>query len=86
MNKKEKKNYYSKLDTKQITENKAFWKTMKPLFSDKGCSRSTITLIDNGKIVKEDQEISNILTIYFKEAADKVVLENDEKVKKKYKF
>ena len=81
LNKREKKNYYSKLDTRKITDNKTFWKTMKPLFSDKGCSRSTITLIDNGKIVKEDQEISNIFSVYFKKAADKVVLENDEKVK-----
>ena len=61
LNKKEKNNYYSKLDTKQITENKAFWKTMKPLFSDKGCSRYKITLIDDGKIIKEDQKISEFL-------------------------
>ena len=80
LNKKEKKNYYSKLDTKQITENKAFWKTMKPLFSDKGCSRSKITLIDDGKIIKEDQKISDFFSIYFKEAVDEIVLENEENI------
>ena len=80
LNKKEKKNYYSKLDTKQITENKAFWKTMKPLFSDKGCSRSKITLIDDGKIIKEDQKISDLFSTYFKEAVDEIVLQSDENI------
>ena len=80
LNKKEKKNYYSKLDTKQITENKAFWKTMKPLFSVKGCSRSKITLTGDGKIIKEDQKISDLFSTYFKEAVDEIVLQSDENI------
>ena len=32
---KEKKTYYSTLDPKLITDKKKFWKTVKPLFSDK---------------------------------------------------
>ena len=33
--KTEKKNYYNNLDTKVFTDNKQFWKSIKPLFSDK---------------------------------------------------
>ena len=32
---KSKRNYYSNLNVKDITDNKKFWKTIKPLFSDK---------------------------------------------------
>ena len=37
------------LDVKDITDNKKFWKTIKPLFSDKSKSRRTITLIKKRK-------------------------------------
>ena len=31
----EKKNFYSSLDTKVVTDNRTFWKTVKPLLSEK---------------------------------------------------
>ena len=31
--KKERKKYYANLDIRNITDNKKFWKTVKPLFS-----------------------------------------------------
>ena len=33
---KAKKNYYKNVKTQDITDNKKFWKTMRPYFSDKG--------------------------------------------------
>ena len=47
--KKERKKYYLHLDPKNITDNKNFWETMKPFFSDKSLSRRDITLIENEK-------------------------------------
>ena len=78
LNKKERKNYYSNLELNKITDNKAFWKTMKPLFSDKGCDRSKISLIDNDKVITDDQDISNLFSSYFKEVADSIVLETNQ--------
>ena len=49
---KSKREYYSNLDVKNITENKTFRKTVKPFLSDKVTSTQKITLIDNDKIVK----------------------------------
>ena len=43
---KSKKLYYSNLDEKNVTDNKAFWKTVKPFFSDKVTSKEKITLIE----------------------------------------
>ena len=46
---KGKKEYYDSLHVKDITDNKKFWKTVKPLFSDKSKSRRTITLVEDVK-------------------------------------
>ena len=45
---KMKKDYYSTLDINKVTDNKTFWKTIKPFQSDKIVSTERITLIDNG--------------------------------------
>ena len=38
--KKTKKNYYHSLDEKDVSDNKTFWKTVKPFLSDKIVSKS----------------------------------------------
>ena len=43
--KKERKIYYANLDVRKITDNKRFWKTKKPLFSDKNLEKNSITLV-----------------------------------------
>ena len=79
LNKREKKNYYSNLELKSIMDKKIFWKTMKPLFSDKGCHKPKITLIDEGKITSEDQEVSNIFNEYFTNAITCSEIETEHK-------
>ena len=49
--KKEKEKYYAKLYLKNITDNKLFWKTIKPFLSDIGFKGSKITLVDDKKIL-----------------------------------
>ena len=43
--KRERKKYYTNLNLKNITDNKKFWKTVKPLFGDKGGSRNKVVLV-----------------------------------------
>ena len=45
---------YSNLDEKKVTDNKTFWKTIKPFFSDKIVSRVKVTLIEEDEIVESD--------------------------------
>ena len=42
----EKKNFFSNINTNDITDNKAFCKTVKPFFTDKIKTKSKITLIE----------------------------------------
>ena len=65
---KEKKKYYNNLDMKLITDNKMFWKTIKPLFSDKNTIGSKITLIDNNEIISNDAIVAETLNDFFTNA------------------
>ena len=44
--KKEHKKYYSNIELKNFTDNKMFWRTVKPLISNKEMQSSRITLVD----------------------------------------
>ena len=61
----EMKKYYTNLDTKHITDNKRFWSTMNPFFSDKDTGTSKITLVEDDKIISEDLDVANTLNSFF---------------------
>ena len=48
---KAKKQYFSNLETKLITDNKKFWKSVKLLFSDKITVKEIINLTENAEIL-----------------------------------
>ena len=56
--KKERKEYYEKLNVKKVMDNKEFWETVKPFLSDKGNQSSKITLVEGDDIISEDQEVA----------------------------
>ena len=66
--KKERKKYYRELDVKNVTDNKKFWKTAKPFFSDKGTGKTDIILIEDNNIFQEDSEVAKILDDFFSNA------------------
>ena len=62
---KEKKNFYQNIDTSKITDNKTFWKTVKPLFSNKTISSDKMTLIKDDNIISENKDIAEIFNKFF---------------------
>ena len=54
---KEKKNFYGNLDISKVTDNRVFWKIVKPKISDKVKIHSKITLVEDDKILSQDVEI-----------------------------
>ena len=63
--KKSKHEYYNNLNTKDIIDNKKFWTTVKPLFSDKISSNNKIILIENGNILSEQRDVAEVLNNAF---------------------
>ena len=76
--KKAKSSYFEKLKPSSISDNKKFWKTVKPLFNDKAMSTDSITLIENNKIISGDQEVAEIFNSYFSNAVKSLNIENYE--------
>ena len=66
--KKIKKSYYENLQPSNISDNKKFWKTVKPLFSEKTMSSDKITLIENDLIISKDQEVAETFNSFFSNA------------------
>ena len=62
--------YYRNIDLGKLTDNHKFWKTVKPLFSDKVQVNSSISLIEDGKMVNQDSQIAEIFNQYFANITD----------------
>ena len=61
---KTKKEFYNNLNVKYITENKLFWKTVKPSFTDKTLKDERITLVENNKVVSDESKFVEIFSKY----------------------
>ena len=55
MLRKTKKAYYENLDERRVSDDKLFWKTVKPLLSEKFNDRDKVSLSETGKIVKTEK-------------------------------
>ena len=55
---KEKKLFYNNLGTNLVTDNRKFWKTVKPLFSEKHFSNNKIILLKGEEIISYEKENS----------------------------
>ena len=56
---KTKTNYYANLNEKDLTDNKQFWRTVKPLLSDKIKSSEKITLVEQRETLDTDGNIDD---------------------------
>ena len=72
---KAKRTYYSSLNINRITDNKKFWKTMKPFFSEKCVSKEKITLVEDNEIYEDDKRISEIFINFFSDAVKNLNIE-----------
>ena len=48
-----------------VTENKKFWETIKPLFTEKNKTTNNIILSENNQTVREDKAICQIFNTCF---------------------
>ena len=60
-----KKEYFNNLDTKKVTDNKTFWRTVVPTFSNKNSKSDKIILNKEGKTISDEKELCRIFSTYF---------------------
>ena len=66
--KDERKKFFNNLNLSFAKDNKIFWKTIKPLFADKGNLRSQIYLTENDKLILNDSKVAETLNTFSKTA------------------
>ena len=62
---KAKNDCYGNLNLKLLTDNIKFWRTVKPLFSDRIQTYTAITLLENNELVNDNRIAANIFNDYF---------------------
>ena len=62
---KTKKEYFENINIKDINDNKKFWKTVKPLFSDKGLNTNKLMIIEKNNLISEESILANTMNQYF---------------------
>ena len=62
---KSKKQNFNNIDVKNVTDNKRFWKTIRPKFSNKCKTTNTIILVEDEKILQDEKAIANTFNNYF---------------------
>ena len=64
-NKKTKKSNNANLNEKDIVDNKQFWRTVKPWFSDKTKSNEKITLVEDETVITQDEKNAELLNLFY---------------------
>ena len=62
---KTKNEYFQKLNLKDLSDNKKFWKTIKPFFSNKDLNSSKLMLKENSRLITEEKELATIMNSFF---------------------
>ena len=78
--KKEKKRYFSNLDLNNYTDNKKFWQTVKPLFSNSSRGIQKITLVENDEVIADDQKVAETFNNFFVKAVSTLELKENNAI------
>ena len=59
-----KRGYFGNLNNKIVTDNRNFWKTISPLFSEKAFHRDCITLKESNKTIANNEELAETFNTF----------------------
>ena len=76
--KEAKKSYFGQLKPSVISDNKSFWKSVKPLFSDKTVSKDDILLTEGNDLINDPGSIAEIFGTFFSDAVKNLNIEKIE--------
>ena len=72
-----KKDYFQKLNIKDLTDNKKFWKIMKPFFSTKGLNSNKLILREKDVLITDEKALATLMNKYFVNIAAVLDLKRD---------
>ena len=75
---KTKSDYYRNLDLGDLADNRKFWRTVKPVFSNEVQTNSSVTLMEDGKMITEDLKIAEFFNHYFTNITESLGISEDQ--------
>ena len=78
--KRSKKDFYNNLNVKKVTDNKHFWKTIKPNFTDKILKDEKIVLVEDDKVITAETDLAKIFKDHFENIVESLHIERPCKV------
>ena len=73
---KTKRDYFANLDTRIMKDNRKFWKTENPLFSEKSYSKESISLINKDGLITENEDLAKTFNNFFSNIVSKLGIED----------
>ena len=74
---KTKKVYFKQLNNKVISDNKKFWQTISPLFSEEAFRKETIILKDSNRTITNNHELAETFNTFFSNIAKNLKLDSN---------
>ena len=73
--KRSKIDFYNNLNVKKVTDNKHFWKTIKPNFTDKVFKDERIVLVEDDQVITADTDLAEIFKDHFENIVESLHIE-----------
>ena len=77
---KTKRAYFSQLDIKIVNDNRKFWKTINPLFSEKAYRKESISLIENDKLITNDKTLAETFNNFFSNIVKNIKVDDKQNI------
>ena len=68
--------YFNNLDVSKVTDNRKFWKTVVPLFSNKFSKSEKINLKEENKTNSNDDKLCRVFNNFFSKIVDELKIPN----------
>ena len=75
---KTKTEYFQKLNVKDLSDNRKFWKTIKPFFSNKDLNSNKLMLKENNRLITEEKELATVMNTFFVNITESLDLKKDD--------
>ena len=73
-----KKQYYGSLNVNHLTDNKNFWRVVKPNFSNKILGTNRVILKDGGKIISDTEKVADTFNKFFANIGKTLKIDKDK--------
>ena len=76
LQRKSKRDYFANLDTIIMKDNRKFWKTVNPWFSEKSYSKESISLINKDGLITKNEDLAKKFNNFFSNIVNKLGIED----------